>query len=201
MADPAALVQALSAVGPLAPLVYVFAVLLASAWPIPGAFSSSLLGGGLVFGPLRGFLLAWPAATAGACLAFAIGRRGGNRVRGRLPANVLNVVDALGDGGLPTLLLLRCTPLPVALSSYALGSIPAISASNHALATAAGFTRLSLHAFIGHELGVVGSLSGDDNGATRTERLASLGGAALLALSVGNIARLALQRRTAARRL
>ncbi len=178
--------------------VMMLATFAAALFPWPGFFSSCLIASGYVYGPHLGFLLAWPAATAGACAAFGIGRRYGERLRssGWVPPKVIDVCDAVSDGGLPTLCLIRLTPMPVALSSMALGSIPSISDSHHAIATAVGFVRLLAHVFVGHTLADAASSSAG----SRVKRLATVGGAVLLCLSIGNIARLALNKAARAKR-
>ena len=94
----------------------------------------------------------------------------------------------LGECGFATLLLLRLTPLPFALSSLFFGSVPQISAWKHAAATAVGFVRLPLNVYVGAQLGRAA-----EGGVA--ERAAGGIGALAAALAVGSIANKLLQRR------
>jgi len=157
--------------------------------PVPGLFTSGVIAAGFTLGFWRGLLAVHPAAVLGACTAFAAGRALGERGRAYIPSKVVALCDAIGDGGFSTLLLLRLTPLVVCYSAAFLGLAPGIRARDHAVASAAGFLRLAIHVYIGTTLRHVAA-----DGTATTERWVSLGGALLMALSVGNVARLMLQR-------
>ena len=191
--------------------------------PVPGLFSSSLVAAGFTLGFWRGLAAVYPAAVLGAVLSFAAGRRLGARWRAYIPTKVATLCEAIGDGGFFMLLLLRLTPLTVCASSAFLGraseaprtasrprcrappsptaplttclvlrcrSVPTISARAHAAATAVGFLRLSLHVHIGTSLRHFATATGG----SEIERWASVGGAVVAAIAVGNVARLMLQK-------
>ena len=106
------------------------------------------------------------SAVLGACIAFLVGRRIPESWRSRFfPKKLLQLQDAVAQGGFTTLLLLRLTPLPFAFSNLLLGSSAGVSFWSHAAATAIGFLRLALNSFLGTTLNSV--LIGD--GASGTE--------------------------------
>ena len=186
-------------------------VLCGAVCPVPGLFSSGLVAAGFTLGFWRGLCAVYPAAVLGAVISFAAGRRLGERWRAYIPAKVASLCDVIGDGGFFMLLLLRLTPLTVCASSAFLGcessprtrggpelslalasccvrTVPTISARTHAAASAVGFLRLAMHVHIGTTLRLVAN-----SGGSETERWASVGGAVVAALAVGNGARLVLQ--------
>ena len=181
-----ALVDAAQA-SPYAPAYVACLLVLSGVVPIPG-FGGLLLACGYTFGFTKGLAIAYPSAIMGAALGFALGRR---YPPSRIPSKIADLQDVLGECGFATLLLLRLTPLPFALSSLFFGSVPQISAWKHAAATAVGFVRLPLNVYVGAQLGraAEGGIA---------ERAAGGIGAVAAALAVGSIANKLLQRRRVA---
>ena len=131
-----------------------FALLLSAATlPIPvlGIFSSLVFLAGFIFGLPMGFALVYSAAVGGAVISFALGRRL-RKHWARVPRWALAVQEAVSDGGFVAILLVRLCPLPLAATSMLLGSMPHVSATNHATATALGLPRLAFNVFVGSEM-------------------------------------------------
>ena len=151
--------------GPWAAPMYCLFLILSGSLPLPG-FGMLVVASGFLFGFPYGFFLVYPSAVLGACIAFLVGRRIPESWRSRFfPKKLLQLQDAVAQGGFTTLLLLRLTPLPFAFSNLLLGSSAGVSFWSHAAATAIGFLRLALNSFLGTTLNSV--LIGD--GASGTE--------------------------------
>lgn len=137
--------------------VYAFAAVLL----LPGSLFT--LGAGLVWGPLLGVLVAWPAATLGATLSFVAGRtvaRGAvSRAVARRP-RLAAVEEAISRDGFRIVLLLRLSPLfPFNLVNYASALTP-VRLRDFALATAVGIVPGSfLYAYLGSVLGSAAALA------------------------------------------
>ena len=120
-----ALRQALFRWGPLAPLVYVAAVVVeVLVAPIPGTLLYAPAGA--LFGGFQGGVLSLTGNTIGAAVACAIGRTlGEEAVTRRLEGSRLaGRVEAIREQGLWVILLLRLNPLTSSdLVSYAAGAI------------------------------------------------------------------------------
>ncbi|MCC7186374.1 MAG: TVP38/TMEM64 family protein [Acidobacteria bacterium] len=119
-----ALRQALFRWGPLAPLVYVVAVVVeVLVAPIPGTLLYAPAGA--LFGGFQGGLLSLAGNTIGAAVACAVGRALGEpavarRIEG---TRLANHVEAIRARGLIVILLLRINPLTSSdLVSYAAGA-------------------------------------------------------------------------------
>ena len=96
---------------------------------------------GFALGPFLGAAVAIPAAAAGACAAFAIGRwlvrEQASRLAARTPA-LAGLDAALAVSGFRVVLLLRLAPLsPFAVLNYLLGATP-VRLREFALATVVG---------------------------------------------------------------
>jgi len=120
-----ALRQALFRWGPLAPLVYVAAVVVeVLVAPIPGTLLYAPAGA--LFGGFQGGVLSLTGNTIGAAVACAIGRTlGEEAVTRRLEGSRLaGHVEAIREKGVWVILLLRLNPLTSSdLVSYAAGAI------------------------------------------------------------------------------
>ena len=183
--DAVSLLSALET-NPWASVALVVLTLLGACSPMPGLFTSSVVAAGAIHGAPLGFVLIYPSACLGACTAFTLGRRG---LRRWVPAKLLSVGDAVANGGLATLILLRLTPLPVAASSVAFGAIPRITPLDHGIATAIGFLRLGAHVYVGACLRNAGQEGAPGHTVELAIKAASV---ALLTCSVGQVARLVL---------
>lgn len=164
--------------------------------PIGGIFSALIALSGFLFGLYEGFIIAYAAAIIGANVAFAIGRRVGKSsigewARGELPRGVRDIECAIGEGGFSTLLVLRLTPLPVALSSMLLGSAPSVDAGAHFGATALGFLRLAANVYVGASAQEAMSQDGPGAGTAGWVRV---GGALATIVAIAQIARSVLRR-------
>ncbi len=137
--------------------IYAFATVLL----LPGSLFT--LGAGLVWGPLLGVLVAWPAATLGAILSFVAGRtiaRGAvSRAAARRP-RLAAVEEAISRDGFRIVLLLRLSPLfPFNLVNYASALTP-VRLRDFAVATAVGIVPGSfLYAYLGSVLGSAAALA------------------------------------------
>jgi uncharacterized membrane protein YdjX (TVP38/TMEM64 family) len=120
-----ALRQALSRWGPLAPLVYVAAVVVeVLVAPIPGTLLYAPAGA--LFGGFLGGVLSLTGNTIGAAVACAVGRTLGEEVVTRRldGSRLAGHVEALREKGLWVILLLRLNPLTSSdMVSYAAGAI------------------------------------------------------------------------------
>jgi uncharacterized membrane protein YdjX (TVP38/TMEM64 family) len=110
-------------------LVYTVAIVAA----LPASVLS--VGAGLLYGPLYGMAVVWPAAVTGATLSFLLGR---TLLRDRIAQRIakyprFEALDrAMGEEGLQLVLWVRMSPLfPFGLLNYALG-----------------LTRIRLHAYV-----------------------------------------------------
>ena len=94
--------------------MYCLFLILSGSLPLPG-FGMLVVASGFLFGFPYGFFLVYPSAVLGACIAFLVGRRIPESWRSRFfPKKLLQLQDAVAQGGFTTLLLLRLTPLPFA---------------------------------------------------------------------------------------
>jgi len=120
-----ALRQALDRWGPLAPLVYVAAVVVeVLVAPIPGTLLYAPAGA--LFGGFQGGVLSLTGNTIGAAVACAVGRTlGEEAVARRLEGSRLaRHIEAIREKGVWVILLLRLNPLTSSdLVSYAAGAI------------------------------------------------------------------------------
>ncbi len=139
------------ALGPAGMLVYALlyiavTLLLGPAWLLT-------LGAGFTYGLLRGVVLVWISATAGAALAFLIAR---HLARARVEAMArknekFEAIDrAIGEKGWKIVFLLRLSPLvPFVFSNYIYG-LTGISFWPYVLASAAGMLPLTiLYTYLG----------------------------------------------------
>ena len=170
-----------------------FMTALASCVPVPFFFATCLMSCGYAFGAWRGFLVAYPSAVIGASIGFAFGRALSHRSSSlpKMPRSITVFADAIADGGLGTLILLRLTPMPVALSAAAFGTMPNVSMLDHSLATAIGFLRLIANTTMGAALNDALSTRGGN----RIKGVLSGLGSLFILLSSGQLARLILRRR------
>jgi len=128
---------------------------------LPG--SAFTLAAGLVWGPIVGVAVAWPAASAGAALSFLAGRtvaRGAvSRAVARRP-RLAAVEEAIARDGFRLVFLLRLSPVfPFNLVNYAAAITP-VRFRDFALATAIGILPGSfLYAYLGSVLGSAAALA------------------------------------------
>ncbi|KAL4419775.1 hypothetical protein ABPG75_007009 [Micractinium tetrahymenae] len=125
--------------GPLGPLVFVAAYVVATVLLVPASLLT--VGAGFIFGPVLGTAVVSVASTAGASAAFLVGRSlGREAVQRRLEGNPrFAAVDAaIGRQGAKIVLLLRLSPLfPFTLLNYAL-SLTKVDFASYVLASWAG---------------------------------------------------------------
>jgi uncharacterized membrane protein YdjX (TVP38/TMEM64 family) len=154
---------------------------------------------GFALGPLVGAAVALPAAAAGACAAFALGRwlvrERASRIAARTPA-LAGLDAALSESGFRVVLLLRLAPLsPFAVLNYLLGATP-VRLRDFTLATVVGSVPgLLLEVYLG-------SLAGTADALMREARTGRGAGALLLATAASGAVMVALAwvlRRAAAR--
>lgn len=136
---PSRAAAALRDAGPLGAALLALAYVVGALLFVPAPLLN--LAAGFALGPILGTAVAIPAATAGACTAFAAGRwliRGPvTRLAARAPA-LAGMEDALAAAGFRVVLLLRLAPLaPFAILNYLLGSTP-VRLRDFALASALG---------------------------------------------------------------
>lgn len=144
---------------------------------------------GFALGPFVGAAVAIPAAAAGACAAFAMGRwlvrEQASRIAARTPA-LAGLDAALAESGFRVVLLLRLAPLsPFAVLNYLLGATP-VRLREFALATLVGSVPgLLLEVY-------VGSLAGTADALLREARSGRGAGALLLAAALSGAVVIAL---------
>lgn len=139
--------------------VYVLATVLM----LPGSIFT--LGAGFLYGVVWGTLLVSPLSVTGATLAFIIGRyfaRGwvAKKIEGRPRFSAID--DALADGGLKVVILLRLSPvLPFNLLNYGL-SVSRVSLGSYVLGSFLGMLPgTALFVYLGSLLTSAGQLLGD----------------------------------------
>ena len=115
--------QAVEGYGALAPAVFIGGYILAVVFFVPGLPITVL--GGVVFGPIRGTVYVWIAATIGAALAFLVARYA---VRGiverwvRASPRLVRIDTQVAENGWRIVMLTRLVPLfPFNLQNYAYG--------------------------------------------------------------------------------
>lgn len=111
----------LGALGPWAPVGYVFLYALGTVAFVPGAIFA--LAGGILFGPFWGSLWNLTGATLGATLAFLVTRYlAGDWVACKAGGLVKRLIDGVDAAGWRFVAFVRLVPLfPFNLSNYALG--------------------------------------------------------------------------------
>jgi uncharacterized membrane protein YdjX (TVP38/TMEM64 family) len=193
------LLQSISGLGPLAPVLFIAAYVCATIAILPTWILS--VGAGVVFGVVYGSIYVSIGATLGAVSAFAIARYvARNRMVRRMAHKewFQSIDRAVGREGWKIVGLARLSPVfPFTLLNYAFG-VSRVSLRDFTLATWIGMTpAIVLYVYIG-------SLAGDlaAVGETRSRTLAEwiLYGSGLLAtvavtIYVGKIARAALRER------
>ncbi|HEY6006573.1 MAG TPA: TVP38/TMEM64 family protein [Anaeromyxobacter sp.] len=106
---------------------------------LPGAALTA--GAGFAYGPLWGTVLASPVSVVAATLAFLLGRTvARRRIARRIAGNprFAAIDEAIGEGGLKIVFLLRLSPLvPFNLLNYALG-LSRVSLRDYVVASAVG---------------------------------------------------------------
>ena len=187
--------------GSAAPLLFALLLLVSTVVPFSG-YSALLVAAGYLFGLRLGFVLVYPTSVLGSCLAFIIGRRLPIRLRQKLPPKVIQLQTLIGDGGFSALFLLRCIPIPFALSSLFLGSIsPPIPLRTYALANAAALVRLVANVYLGENARRLLDGDGNEGDARQASKISacvSMGGVLALLALTGTLGRRALVRRAAA---
>lgn len=154
--------EGVAALGPWGPAAFVLLYAAATVLMVPGSLLT--LGAGAVFGPLRGILLVWVAATLGATAAFCIGRWvARERVERRLMGNVkLRAVDqAIKQDAWRVVFLLRLSPLfPFNALNYAL-SLTDVPLRHYVSASALGMLPgTALYVTLGSAAGSLAGLGG-----------------------------------------
>jgi uncharacterized membrane protein YdjX (TVP38/TMEM64 family) len=152
--------------GPLAPIAFVGAYIMAAVLFIPGAILT--IGAGIVFGLLRGIIYVSVGATLGAASAFLIGRYLARDWAARkLGANPkFKAIDqAVAQEGWKIVVLARLSPIfPFNLLNYAFG-LTDIPFKDYFLASWAGMLPgIAMYVYIGT---LAGDLAGIANGRAR----------------------------------
>lgn len=125
-----------SNLGPWGPIAFAALYILAAVFFVPGFLLT--LGAGIIFGVVKGTLIVILSATAGATLAFLIGRflaRGwvARRIQGNPRFQAID--EAVGSGGWKVVALTRLSPVfPFNLLNYAFGITP-VSVRDYILAS------------------------------------------------------------------
>jgi uncharacterized membrane protein YdjX (TVP38/TMEM64 family) len=118
-----ALLNAVSSLGPAAPIAFIVIYILACVLFIPGSILT--IGAGVIFGVVRGSIYVSIAATAGATAAFLVGRYFARDAVARRIANnprFRSIDDAVAREGWKIVLLTRLSPVfPFNLLNYAYG--------------------------------------------------------------------------------
>lgn len=171
----------LRAAGGLGLVAFAGAYVLAVVALAPGVWGAVLAG--YLYGPIAGVLLAWPAMSLGAMLAFLLGRTGLRRPAARWLARRprLAALDhAIGEGGARLVFLLRlCTPHN--FLNYALAAT-GVSTRGYALGTIAGTLPLVAAGAWGGSLAQTASDVLGGRGGTTTTSVALLVAGALAAV-------------------
>ena len=133
---------------PAVALAFVGAYAAAAVLALPAALLT--LFAGAAFGPLRGTVLVFVGATAGACLAFLVARYVARPlVQPRLPERFAAVDAAIASQGARVVLLLRLSPLiPFGALNYSLG-LSRIGFVPYALASVGMLPAIVAYTFIG----------------------------------------------------
>lgn len=189
--DVAAAIEAVRAAGAPGILAvgcaYVAAsVLFLPVWPLT-------VGAGLVWGPFGGLLVAWPSVTLGGTVTFALGRR---VFRGRVDRwtagrPLLAAIDeAVSQGGVRTLVLLRLSPLvPASVLHYAVAA-SRLHRRDFVVGTAAGtLPPVALQAYLGSVAGAHAALGGSGPPPGPAGQALYWGGLAATVLAVALLAR------------
>ena len=149
------LLEWISSLGAIAPLVFVLAYIAACVLFIPGSVMT--IGGGVLFGVVRGSIYVSIGATIGATLAFLIGRYlARDWVAAKLAGNsTFNEIDAaVGREGLKIVGLTRLSPVfPFNLLNYAYG-LTRVSLRDYVLASWIGMLPgVVMYCYIGSLVG------------------------------------------------
>ena len=150
------ILQWIASLGPIAPVAFIIAYILACVLFIPGSIMT--IGAGAIFGVVRGAIYTSIGATIGATCAFLIGRY---IARGRIAAKLANnrtfspIDAAVGREGWKIVLLTRLSPVfPFVLLNYAYG-LTRVSLRDYFLASWIGMLPgIVMYVYIG-------SLAGD----------------------------------------
>lgn len=118
-------------------------------------YSTCVTIGGFVFG-MKGWFIISTATVVGSTCSFIVSRTVLRDFVGRLTEKnkrfaALSLV--LKHDGLKLLIMIRLCPLPYSLSNGAISTIPTVTWSNFAIATAIASPKLLLHIFVGSRLG------------------------------------------------
>jgi len=151
-----AVLNAISALGPAAPLAFIAIYIIACVLFIPGSILT--IGAGVIFGVLWGSIYVSIASTAGATAAFVVGRYFAREaVARRIEGNprFRSIDDAVAREGWKMVLLTRLSPVfPFNLLNYAYG-LTRVSLTEYVLASWIGMLPATVM-FV-----YIGALSGD----------------------------------------
>lgn len=130
--------QAIDEAGMMGPVLFIFFGTIGMCCFIPGTFF--ITAGVALFGPFGGFACVWPAAIAGASVAFVFARVLGRESLVSIIGDRLKTYDDLiQQNGFRTVLFLRLMSLPFAPASYALG-LTSVRFCDYLFGTALGET-------------------------------------------------------------
>lgn len=147
--------------GPWAPAAFVGGYAVATVCLVPGSLLT--MAAGLIFGLVRGSLLAFAGASLGAAAAFLVARHlaRGAALRWLAERPAFARIDrAVGEEGLKIAVLLRLVPLvPFVWLNYALG-LTRLRFRDYLLASFAMLPGAFLYAYYGRVLGSLAALAG-----------------------------------------
>lgn len=147
--------QRIRDLGPKGPFIFILAYMAACVFFLPGSILT--LGAGAIYGPVMGTLLVSVASTAGASLAFLVGRF---LARDKISSLAYKhekfkmIDEAIGREGAKIVFLTRLSPIfPFNLLNYALG-LTRVSFSSYVLASWIGmFPGTLLYVYLGSVAG------------------------------------------------
>jgi uncharacterized membrane protein YdjX (TVP38/TMEM64 family) len=175
-------VATIDRLGPLGPLAFVAAYILATVALIPASLLT--LAAGVTFGLVRGTLYTLLGAVLGATAAFLIARYAARgAVERRIAANprFAAIDGAVGDRGLTIVTLLRLSPVvPFSLLNYALG-LTRVRLADYLIAMVGIIPGTLLYVYIGK---VAGDLAARQTASAAHTAVLILGLAATLAATV-----------------
>ena len=164
-------VESLGAMGPIA---FIVVYILATIAFVPGLLLT--LGAGLLFGVVWGSIYVFVASTAGAILAFWIGRYllrdwTSKKIAGNVKFQAIDT--AVGRSGFKIVLLTRLSPaFPFNLLNYAYG-VTGVSLRDYSLASIGMIPATILYVYIGSLAGSIATLGANTKVGDPTVRLAA----------------------------
>ena len=147
--------------GAIAPIAFMLIYIVATVAFLPGSILT--LGGGVLFGVVKGSIFVFLGATIGATLAFLAGRyvaRGwiSKKIAGNQKFSAID--KAVGKEGFKIVLLTRLSPIfPFNLLNYGLG-VTGVSLKDYVLASVGMFPGTIMYVYIGSLAGSIATIGG-----------------------------------------